>query len=140
MHYRQLGIRYTMILAAGQAPGFTEVWGVRRETVILAGPCWRPPTDVYETAGAILITIELAGVSEEDLTVLLFEDALVVEGRRELPPCEVGGVYQVVAIRQGPFRVEVPLLVPVDPDRVELRHERGLLHVRLLKANGGYAS
>ena len=49
---------------------------------------WRPDADVVETVGSITVTVELAGVDEEDVAVLLFEDALVIEGRRELPRCE----------------------------------------------------
>ena len=141
MHYRYLGIRYTMVLTAVQPPALEgEVWRSRRMDVVLARPHWRPDADVYETTGAITVTVELAGVDEEAVTVLLFEDVLVVEGRRELPRCEGDGVYHVAAIRQGPFRIEVPLPVRIDPKGVVARYERGLVSVRLRKANGGDVS
>ena len=43
-------------------------------------------------------------------------------------------MYHAARIRQGPFRVELALPAPVDPERVEARYERGLLHVTLPKA------
>ena len=142
MHYRHLGIRYTMVLTAGQPSAFgTEGWWIHRmPAAALAYSHWRPSADVVETVGAITVTVELAGVDEEDVAILLFEDVLVVEGRRELPQCEGGGVYHVAAIRQGPFRIEVPLSLRIDPKGVVARCERGLVWVRLPKANGGGVS
>ena len=141
MHYRRLGIRYTLVLAAGQFPALKEEgWQSRRMQVAVTHPHWRPDADVYESAGAITVTVELAGMDEEDVAVLLFEDVLVVEGRRELPRCEEDSVYHVAAIRQGPFRIEVPLPVRIDPKGVVARCERGLMWIRLPKASGGDAS
>ena len=101
-----------------------------------AEPCWRPSTDVVEVADAILLTVELAGVDHEEVEVLLFEDALIVEGQRRLPPSRPGGLYHVAEIRQGPFRLELPLPATIDPNRVEARYERGLLEMILPKRTG----
>lgn len=94
---------------------------------------WRPDTDTYETPTTIEIIVDLAGVDEEDLEVQLFEDALVLEGRRPPPSCQEGAVYQAVGIRQGPFQVSLPLAARIDPERVEARFHRGLLRVTLPK-------
>jgi HSP20 family protein len=142
MRCRHLGVRYTMVLMAGQpsALGREGWWIHRMPATALAHSHWRPNADVVETAGAITVTVEVAGVDEEDVAVLLFEDVLVIEGRRELPRCEGDGVYHVAAIRQGPFRIEVPLSARTDPQGVVARCERGLVWVRLPKANGGGVS
>lgn len=141
MRYRNLGIRYAMVMTAGQPPALGgESWWTRRMHVVLAHPHWRPDADVVETSGEITVTVELAGVDEEAMAILLFEDVLVIEGRRELPPCAGDGVYHVAAIRQGPFRIEVPLPARIDPKGVVARCERGLVRVRLPKANEGDAS
>ena len=92
-----------------------------------------PTRDTYETATTVEIVVDLAGVDEDDFEVQLFEDALVVEGRRRLPSCQEGAVYHAAGIRQGPFRVELPLPAPVDPERVEARYDRGLLRITLPK-------
>ena len=67
----------------------------------------------------------------------LFEDVLVVEGHRQLPSCREGALYHAAGIRQGPFRVELPLPAPVDPERVEARYDLGLLRITLPKRAGG---
>ena len=43
-------------------------------------------------------------------------------------------MYHAAGIRQGPFRVELPLPAPVDPERVEARYDRGLLRITLPEA------
>ena len=142
MRCRHLGTRYRMVLMAGQPPAVRKEgwWIYRMPAAALAHSHWRPDADVVETVGAVTVTVELAGVDEEDVAVLLFEDVLVVEGRRELPRCEGDGVYLVAAIRQGPFRIEVPLSDRIDPKGVVVRCERGLVWVRLPKANQGGVS
>ena len=45
-------------------------------------------------------------------------------------------MYHAAGIRQGPFRVELPLPAPVDPEHVETRYEHGLLRISLHKAGG----
>jgi HSP20 family protein len=137
MRYRHLQYRYTMVVTTVQPHSAEDVWQLGRRGIVSAQPRWRPEADVYETATAIVIIVELAGVEEEEMEVLLFEDALVVEGQRRLPGCEASGVYHLVGIRQGSFRLEIPLWAPIDPAGVEARHERGLLRIRLPKLTGG---
>lgn len=138
MRYRRLRYRYAVVLAShGQAsahgPRPIGDWHVQLPGVTLARSRWLPPTDVYETATALRVTVELAGVEQDDLDVLLYEDALVVEGRRRLTPSEPGGVYHAAQIRQGPFRLELPLPAPIDPEQTEAHYERGLLQMTLVK-------
>jgi HSP20 family protein len=91
--------------------------------------------DTYETATAVEVVVDLAGVEEDDFEVQLFDDALVVEGHRQ-PLSQEGAVYHAAGIRHGPFRVELPLPAPVDPERVEARYDRGLLRITLPKRVG----
>jgi len=126
MRYRHVRYRYAVIAEAALRPI------VRLPGITLAQPRWRPETDVYETATAITVTVELAGVSDDGVEVTLFEDVLVVEGERRLT-CDEDCVYHAASIRQGPFRVEVPLPARVERDAVEARYDQGLLRIRLPK-------
>ena len=97
---------------------------------------WRPDADIYETASAFEIVMDLAGVGDDDFEVQLFEDALVVEGQRRLLAPRESAVYHAASIRQGPFRMNLPLPGPIDADRVEAHYDRGLLRVTLPKDDG----
>jgi HSP20 family molecular chaperone IbpA len=131
MRYRRLSYRYAMVIPGRTWP-FGDIWPSDRLRVLLQGR-WRPDADAYETPTSVEILVDLAGIEEDDFEVQLFEDALVVEGRRRLPPCQPDATYHAAGIRQGPFRVELPLPAPVDPERVEARYDRGLLRITLAK-------
>jgi HSP20 family molecular chaperone IbpA len=132
MRYRRLSYRYAMVVRSGPTWPWGDLWP--SEHVRLLGQArWRPDADVYETATTIEVSVDLAGVEEDDVEVQLFEDVLVIEGRRLLPACQEGAVYHVVGIRQGPFLLELPLAAPVDAERVQARYEGGVLRVSLPK-------
>ena len=132
MRYRRLSYRYAMVVRSGQTWPFGDMWQTDRLRLLVQGR-WRPDADTYETATTFEIIVDLAGVEEDDFEVQIFEDALVVEGRRDLPSCQEEAVYHAAGIRQGPFQLELPLPGPVDPERVEARHERGLHRITLPK-------
>jgi HSP20 family protein len=132
MRYRRLSYRYERVVRSGQTWPLGDVWQSERLRLLVHAR-WRPDTDTYETATTVEIRVDLAGLEEDDFEVQLFEDAVVVDGHRHLPACTAEGVYHAAGIRQGPFRVEVPLPAPVDPERVEARYERGLLYITLAK-------
>jgi HSP20 family molecular chaperone IbpA len=122
-----------MVVRYGQAwPFGSDVWPGDRLRLLVPTP-WRPDVDTYETATAVEVVVDLAGVEEDDFEVLLFDDALVVEGQRQPLSCQEGAVYHAAGIRHGLFRVELPLPAPVDPERVEARYDRGLLRITLPK-------
>jgi len=133
MRYRRLSYRYTMVTGVDQfwSP-LGDLW--RSDPLrFLVEVRWRPDADVYETGTTVEVVVDLAGVAEDDYEVQLFEDALVVEGRRQLATPEGAAVYQSATIRQGPFRAEFPLAVPIDAERVKAQYERGLLRITLPK-------
>jgi HSP20 family molecular chaperone IbpA len=132
MRYRRLTYRYAVVMHESHLRPFGDIWEGDRLRVLVQGR-WRPDADAYETATSIEVIVDLAGVDEDDFEVQLFEDALVVEGRRQLPACEEDARYHAAGIRQGPFRVELPLPGPVDAERVEAHYDRGLLRIALPK-------
>lgn len=131
MRYRRLSYRYAVVRSSQSWP-FAALWQSERLRLLVQAR-WQPDADTYETSTTVEITVDLAGVDEDDFEVQLFEDVLVVEGRRQLPSCEEGAVYHAAGIRQGLFRVALPLPAPVAHERVDARYDRGLLHITLPK-------
>jgi HSP20 family protein len=132
MRYRRLSYRRAMVMRSGQAWPFGDLWlGDRLRLLVEAR--WRPDADTYETATTVEIIVDLAGVDEDDFEMQLFEDALVVQGHRQLSPGEEAATYHAASIRQGPFQVALPLPAPVDAERVEAHYDRGLLRITLPK-------
>ena len=132
MRYRRLTYSSASLRISGQPWPFGGAW--EHESLrLLAQARWRPAADVSETRTTIEVTVDLAGVDEDHFEVQLFDNALVVEGRRILPSCGEDAVYHAAGIPQGLFRLELPLPARVDPERVDARYERGLLLVTLPK-------
>ena len=132
MPYRRVTYRSATLRIAAQSWPSSAAW--EQETIrLLVQARWRPATDVAETARSIEVTVDLAGVDEDDFEIQLFDNGLVVEGRRQLPSCGADAVYHAAGIPQGFFRLELPLPARIDPERVEARYDRGLLHVTLPK-------
>ena len=130
MRYRHSRYRYTAVVQVGPGWSASGDWLTPR---LLVEGRWRPDVDSYESETSIEVTVDLAGVDEDDYEVQLFEDALVVEGRRWLLPRGAGGLYHTAGVRQGPFRLEVRLPSPVDGERIEAHYDRGLLRISLPK-------
>jgi HSP20 family protein len=141
MRYRRSSYRYATVVRGGTAWEWgSEIWLPDRFRLLAQGR-WRPDADALETAAALEVVVDLAGVDEDDFEVHLFEDVLVVEGTRRIPLSSpggssspgAGGTYHAAGIRQGPFRVELALPARVDGSRVEAHYDRGLLRISLPK-------
>jgi HSP20 family protein len=129
MRYRRILQTYSQIFfAEGALSLLGDPWCERR--AVLAHPLWRPSADLTETPEDYRLWVEIAGVKSEDFDIILYDDAVVIEGERQLPS---DGRFHQAEIRQGRFRLAVRLPGPVNPDQVEGVLERGLLTLRLPK-------
>ena len=132
MRYRRLSYRYALVLASDQERTWDDSRLSAAPGVRFGQTWWRPPADVCESEIALEVTVDLAGVDQDELEVVLYEDALIVEGERRLTPSPQG-VYHRAEIRQGPFRLEMGLPVAFDLDRVDARYDQGLLRLTFPK-------
>jgi len=133
MRYRRQSYRYTVIAREATAWTLAPPWRGHVLAFTLGHSYWRPDADLWETAQAIEVVVDLAGVDEDEVDVQLFEDALVIEGRRDLPAYDADTVYHAAGVKQGPFRLELPLVAPIQAEAVQARYERGLLRISLPK-------
>jgi HSP20 family protein len=136
MRYQRHSYRYALVLGTGSLRPLGRTSIAERPGVQLAQTWWRPAADVYETSTAFMVTVDLAGIDHEELDVLLYEDAVIVEGHRRHSVAEARGVYHTVEIHRGSFRLELALPAPIDPERVIAHYERGLLQMTLPKPEG----
>jgi HSP20 family molecular chaperone IbpA len=136
LRFRRVHHDYAVVLGEPQPRPLGEGWG-RPTPALIALPRWRPRADVAETSRSIVITVELAGVDPDAMEAVLYEDALVVSGRRRLPGPGAGGVYHAAEISQGQFRLEVGLPAPVASELSDARYDSGLLVLTLPRAGSG---
>ena len=92
---------------------------------------WRPPTDVYETRDGLVIKMELAGMREHEIEIILDEQTLLVSGNRpdHRPPERIA--YHQLGVNYGPFCVQIFLPWPIQDDAVRAQYEDGYLKIHL---------
>jgi HSP20 family protein len=102
--------------------------------VVLAPATWKPNADVAETEEAFEVFAELAGVEEDDLEIVLFENGVVLRGRRRHPEPNGAGIFHSAEIHLGRFRLDFAFRAAIDVDAADATLRNGMLRVRLPKA------
>jgi HSP20 family protein len=99
---------------------------------LLAEWRWRPPTDVYETGEAVVVKVELPGMSQAEISVEVEGKTLRVRGVRQ-PDGESGGTYHQMEINYGEF--ERTLILPdlLGENNVRARYHEGFLYITISK-------
>ncbi|HEX2582063.1 MAG TPA: Hsp20/alpha crystallin family protein [Dongiaceae bacterium] len=87
--------------------------------------------DVNETDTGIELTAELPGVEENDISVELADDQLIIRGEKKSERTEKQQNFHVAERRYGMFQRAIPLPWQPEPDKVQARFEKGILHIAL---------
>jgi HSP20 family protein len=135
LRFRRLSYQYALVMTPGQMESLSNHWFNQRMGMRLNQTCWRPAADIYETTSGVIVTVELPGIDPDQLDTLLYEDAVIIEGRRA-PRVEEDGRYHAAEIRQGAFRLELPLPGALDLENVDASYDRGMLRLRFDKRDG----
>lgn len=97
-----------------------------------------PRVDVKETDKGFLVTAELPGLTENDISITLDSNNLILSGeKKEENETEDKG-YHRSEISYGSFYRSIPLRADVDDNNVEAEYDKGVLKVKLLKKNDGH--
>src|SRR5918995_3722915 len=64
---------------------------------------WRPPIDVFETGGALVVRAEIGGLKTGEVQVLLSGNELLISGKRDVVGPVGHRVYHESRVRYGPF-------------------------------------
>jgi HSP20 family protein len=94
---------------------------------------WEPPVDVYETDDAIVLQVELPGVSKDAVNVELHEHTLRLSGERTRESAGTGGQYRREEGRYGAFQRAFRMPTIVDEAKIQATYTDGVLALRLPK-------
>jgi HSP20 family protein len=95
---------------------------------------WVPLVDMYETKDDIMVSFELPGVREKDVSVTITGDVLTVKGERHWEHDVKDENYHRLERAYGKFERSVPLPMPVQADKVKATYRDGVLQIKLPKA------
>ncbi len=121
----QNGVLTTEKQAAARASGEKSL-ATREETRYIV-----PPVDIYETADALMVVVDLPGVDKDDVDVRVEENVLTIKGNADYePPANLLiGEFGL----QGYYR-QFQLSDEVNQDRISAESKNGVLTIRLPKA------
>ena len=97
---------------------------------LLAGT---PRLDMSETDKALEIQVELPGLSEKEVEVLIEEDRLILRGHSEKEREEKQRDYHIRERSAGAFERVLRLPFAPDPAKVTAKHAKGVLTITMEK-------
>lgn len=92
---------------------------------------WSPVCDAYETPEALVVCLELPGLSQDDIDLRLDGDELIVEGERKMDRGQSGERYHRVERSFGKFQRRIHLPSTIDRGGVRAIFRDGLLRVEI---------
>jgi len=92
-----------------------------------------PSTDLAETETHYVLTADLPGVAEDDVSIELDDNVLTVSGERKLEQEEKREGYHRVERSFGRFRRSLRLPDGVDADAIAATFDKGVLEIRIPK-------
>jgi HSP20 family protein len=94
---------------------------------------WLPAVDVWETEDELVLSFDLPGIPEEQITVELDDGVLTVNGERERTSEHSGERFYRFERRFGAFSRSVTLPQGVTEEDVKASYADGVLEVRVSK-------
>jgi HSP20 family protein len=92
---------------------------------------WTPVCDMYETDNALVVSLELPGLEQNEIDVRVDGDDLVVSGEREIEREQPGEQFHRVERPYGKFLRRFQLPSTVNREAIEASFRDGLLRIRL---------
>ena len=113
----------------------SRVFGKNWDTPELNG-AWIPAVNVEEAPDELLLTAELPGMREEDISLNIENNILTIRGeKRETgEEADAGRKYHVWERKYGSFHRSFTLPRTVEADSIQAEFDAGVLTVRLPKA------
>lgn len=94
---------------------------------------WHPPVDIYEWENGIVILVELPGVTEDLVNIVVEEGMLTVKGEKKLPYDKDGDIFFRLERNFGKFSRSFSLPSSVDTNDIKASMKEGILKVEISK-------
>jgi HSP20 family protein len=94
---------------------------------------WLPALDAWETENELVLSFDLPGIAEDQISVELDDNVLTVSGTRERAEAQSGDRFYRFERRFGTFSRSVTLPQGVDEEAINAAYRDGVLEVRVPK-------
>ena len=95
----------------------------------------RPPVDIYETGGSIILEFDLPGFRVEEISLTVCGLSLVLEAQRPREQAEGEARFVCLERSHGRFHHAVHIPCSFDPGSISAEYRRGVLRVTCRKIN-----
>jgi HSP20 family protein len=94
---------------------------------------WSPDTDIYEVDDGMVIILDIAGITRDEVSIVVEGKLLSVSGTRREP--DIPGKQSVhrLEIDFGHFQKRFRIPADIDENSIEARYENGFLYLRLFR-------
>lgn len=107
----------------------------RRPIAVFTRRVWQPPVDLFETAEAVVALVDLSGVDQNEIELVVARNSLTVRGERKETAQRGERTYTCMEIPFGPFERTIEFASPVDTDNTEASYAAGFLEVIMPKVD-----
>ena len=90
---------------------------------------WQPQADLWETDEAIMVEVELPGVTQKDVSVTLSNGILTIKGEKKSEREEKKDNYYMSERVSGSFERSLRLPDTVDENKLEAKFDSGVLKI-----------
>jgi HSP20 family protein len=105
--------------------------------MLVSGPAWIPPVDLYETNTEFVMEVSLGGIAPEEVHVEVEGRRVRIWGERLGGSGEGVRCYHAMEIERGTFDRTIDLTMPVDARTAKATFRDGLLELHITKLEGG---
>jgi HSP20 family protein len=106
---------------------FFNDWAGRSSSV--RGETWKPPVDIMEKDGNLILRVEVPGVDEKGIDLKLDGRVLAINGERK--PESDGFTYHQVESSYGSFTRSFTLPDSADSDQIKAGYKSGVLTITI---------
>ncbi|MEX2482016.1 MAG: Hsp20/alpha crystallin family protein [Gammaproteobacteria bacterium] len=107
----------------------------RTQSIAVAASRWGVlAAEVKVGDDEVEVSLECPGMNEDDFTIDVIEDLLVVRGEKHVEQQRTSGRFHIMERAYGSFERALPLPVAVDQQGGKANYRRGVLHITLPRA------
>jgi HSP20 family protein len=103
--------------------------GGGRKSGSAGGGLWVPPVELAYRDGNFVVSADLPGLSDKDVTVEIDDDAIMIHGERQVEHTETKGEMTRTERRYGEFFRAIPLPDGADPQKTRAEFKDGVLQI-----------
>jgi HSP20 family protein len=94
---------------------------------------WSPDVDVKQANNEVVLSMDLPGVEDKDVEIVVRDDVITIKGERKSEKSEKGENYEVAERSYGRFERALQLPFHIDDKKVNAAYAKGVLTIRIPK-------